>query len=80
MAYKFVSWNPQHQQQNLTYNPHVIQTVSGNWEKKMKNYAIHLYGSLIPNPEILTHFYKGNGRKMLSAIWFEIATVHKVEM
>lgn len=39
-----------------------------------------LYEILIPKPEILTHFYKENGTKMLTAILFEMANIHKMEM
>ena len=57
----------------------LIFPVSRN-EKKMKIMLFILY-NLIPKPEILTHFYKENGKKkkILTALSSEIINVHKTE-
>ena len=44
----------------------------------MKIMLFILY-NLIPKPEILTHFYKENGTKLLTALSSEIINVHKTE-
>ena len=44
----------------------------------MKIMLFILY-NLIPKPEILTHFYKENSTKLLTALSSEIINVHKTE-
>lgn len=67
---------------NKKNNSHITLTypVSGNGRENEKIMLFIFYDNLIQKTEISTHIHKENGTKMLTAMLFEIANIHKIEM